>query len=63
VQEGRSFVWYSTDNAEFQECHRIMIMREGTIVRELQVDDASERELVLASFGDSDASAQAPEEA
>jgi ribose transport system ATP-binding protein len=54
VDEGRSFVWYSTDNAEFQECHRVLVMRAGTVVRELRVDDASERELVSASFAGAD---------
>jgi ribose transport system ATP-binding protein len=54
VHDGRSFVWYSTDNAEFRECHRVMIMREGTVVRELRVDDASDRALVSASFAGGD---------
>lgn len=63
AHDGRSFLWYSTDNAEFQECHRVMVMREGTIVRELRVDDASERELVSASFASGDDSADRREEA
>ena len=54
VDEGRSFVWYSTDNAEFQECHRVLVMRDGTVVRELRVDDASERALVSASFAETE---------
>jgi ribose transport system ATP-binding protein len=50
VAEGRSFVWYSTDNAEFEQCDRVLVMREGSVVRELDVDEVSVTELVSASF-------------
>ena len=50
VAEGRSFLWYSTDNTELGQCDRVLVMREGTIVDELRGEEVGEQELVSASF-------------
>jgi ribose transport system ATP-binding protein len=53
---GRAFVWFSTENAEFEECDRVYVLRGGRIAAELAGTDASEDRLIAASFGSGRAS-------
>lgn len=52
AKEGRSFLWYSTENEELYECDRVLVMREGSIVRELAGEELDERSLIAASFSE-----------
>jgi ribose transport system ATP-binding protein len=48
--EGRTILWYSTDDAEFAECDRTLVMRDGAVVSEVARDDATQKKVVEASF-------------
>ena len=37
--EGRTIIWYSTDDTEFSQCDRTLVMRDGAIVAEFQRED------------------------
>ena len=51
ADRGRAFVWFSTENAEFEECDRIYVLRGGRIAAELAGAEATEDKLIAASFG------------
>lgn len=47
---GKAVLWYSTDDAEFRECDRTIVLRDGEIVAEFARSEVSEEKLVEASF-------------
>ena len=49
--KGRTFVWFSTENAELEECDRVYVLRGGRIVADLAGDEARENRVIAASFG------------
>ena len=51
ADRGRAFIWFSTENAEFEECDRVFVLRGGRIAAELAGAEASEDMLIAASFG------------
>jgi ribose transport system ATP-binding protein len=63
ADEGRAVLWYSTDDAEFAECDRTLVLRDGAVVAEFVRGQTSEERLVEASFrklDDRDGAGQAP---
>jgi ribose transport system ATP-binding protein len=48
--EGRSALFYSTENIEFLKCDRVYVMAQGAIVAELSGAEATEERIVEASF-------------
>ncbi len=50
ADKGRALLWYSTDDAEFVECDRTLVMREGRVVAELPRAQATSDRLAQASF-------------
>jgi ribose transport system ATP-binding protein len=50
--EGRSAIFYSTENAEFLTCDRVYVMSRGSIVTELPGAQATEERLLKASYAD-----------
>lgn len=48
--DGRSALFYSTENAEFQRCDRVYVMAEGTVVAELPGSLATEDRIMQASY-------------
>ena len=48
--EGRAVLWYSTDDAEFAECDRVVVMRDGAVVAAFSRDAFSGDRIVEASF-------------
>ena len=50
AHEGKAILWYSTDDAEFVECDRTIVMRDGAIVAELARDRFAGDRLADASF-------------
>ncbi len=48
--QGRTVLWYSTDDTEFVQCDRTLVLRDGAIVAEFQREDISEERLIEASF-------------
>lgn len=49
---GRSFVWFTTENDELQECDRVYVLRNRVVVAELAADEIREDRIVAASFAD-----------
>jgi ribose transport system ATP-binding protein len=47
---GRSFLWFTTENSELQECDRVYVMSHGSVVSELRHDEINEEAVVAASF-------------
>ncbi len=54
---GRSFVWFSTENAELEQCDRVYVLREGAVVGELAGGEITEDQLIAASFRPPEAAA------
>jgi ribose transport system ATP-binding protein len=48
--EGRAILWYSTDDAEFSECDRTIVMSGGAALAEFGRDQVSPDRIVEASF-------------
>lgn len=49
---GRTFLWFTTENAELSECDRVYVMAHGAIAAELAADEISEEAVITASFQD-----------
>lgn len=50
ADEGRTFIWYTTEFEELYHCDRTYVMNEGKIVGEISSDDLNETELMRLSF-------------
>lgn len=50
TMKGRSFLWFTTENAELEECDRVLVMSHGRIVKELVGDAITEERVISASF-------------
>ena len=50
ADEGRAFLWFTTENAELVECDRVLVMSEGAVVAELSGDQITEENVIAASF-------------
>ena len=48
--QGKLVFWYSSDDAEFEICTRVLVMRYHTIVAELNAGDLSKTSIVESSF-------------
>ena len=49
-RDGKAILWHSTEDLEMEECDRVYVMRNGTIVEELAGDDVTVENIVGASF-------------
>jgi ribose transport system ATP-binding protein len=54
ANEGRAILWYSTDETEFLECDRTIVMRDGLTVVEYDRRDVSVKRIIDASFSQID---------
>lgn len=50
--QGRSIVWYSSENAEMAHCDRVYVFRAGRVVAELTGDEITEERIIAASFAE-----------
>ncbi|MBV2143635.1 sugar ABC transporter ATP-binding protein [Falsochrobactrum sp. TDYN1] len=50
AENGRTFVWYSTEMDEIELCDRVYVFRDGAIVTELIGDEITEKNVLAASF-------------
>jgi ribose transport system ATP-binding protein len=57
--EGKLIVWYSSEDAEFLECSRVLVLRRGKIATEISGEDASRENLTSVFFGSSETRGQA----
>ena len=49
-EQGRSFLWFSTENGELEQCDRVYVLSEGAIVAELEGEEITEERVIAASF-------------
>jgi ribose transport system ATP-binding protein len=47
---GRTFIWYTTENDELAWCDRAYVFRSGRVTRVLHADECTEEALLAASF-------------
>lgn len=50
--DGRTLVWYTTEDAELLACDRILVFAGGRIVADLEAEEITEAAIVQASFTD-----------
>lgn len=50
ADRGRSFLWFTTENAELAECDRVYVMSRGSVAAELIGDAITEEAVIAASF-------------
>ncbi|HYE83769.1 MAG TPA: ATP-binding cassette domain-containing protein [Clostridia bacterium] len=48
--QGKLVIWYSTEDEELTGCDRVLVMRDGYIVRELVQDEISKDRIIESSF-------------
>jgi ribose transport system ATP-binding protein len=48
--EGRSALFYSTENVEFRQCDRVYVMARGQVVAEMPGEQATEERIIEASY-------------
>ncbi|HEY0120297.1 MAG TPA: sugar ABC transporter ATP-binding protein [Rhizobium sp.] len=51
TEQGRTFVWYTTEMEELNNCDRLYVFREGRAVEEIQGDAIDNGRILEASFG------------
>ncbi len=49
---GRTFLWYTTETEELDNCHHIYVFKNGRIVAKLGRDELTEEKIIQSSFGD-----------
>ena len=47
---GRTFLWYTTEMEELQNCDHVYVFRNGRIVADLRRDELSEERVIQSSF-------------
>src|SRR5258708_4957731 len=47
---GRTFLWYTTEMEELENCDQVYVFRNGRIVADLRRDDLSEERVIQSSF-------------
>lgn len=50
AENGRTFLWYSTETDEILECDRVFVFRDGEIAAELKGEQITEENMLRASF-------------
>jgi ribose transport system ATP-binding protein len=53
ADEGRTFIWYTTEIDELSHCDRAYVFRNGAIVTSLGSEDLTEEKVLQASFAES----------
>ncbi len=50
--EGRTFLWYTTETDELENCDRVYVFRNGHIVAELDGSQVNEQSVIRSSFAE-----------
>lgn len=50
ARKGRTFLWYTTETEELQNCDRVYVFRNGSIVAELASHEITEEKVIQSSF-------------
>jgi ribose transport system ATP-binding protein len=52
ARKGRTFLWYTTETEELDNCDHIYVFKNGRIVANLGRDELTEEKIIQSSFGD-----------
>ncbi|UVK42464.1 sugar ABC transporter ATP-binding protein [Mesorhizobium sp. AR07] len=52
ASRGRTFLWYTTETEELDNCDHIYVFKNGRIVANLHRDELTEEKIIQSSFGD-----------
>ncbi|TPN32773.1 sugar ABC transporter ATP-binding protein [Mesorhizobium sp. B2-3-3] len=52
ARRGRTFLWYTTETEELDNCDHIYVFKNGRIVADLTRHELSEEKIIQSSFGD-----------
>jgi ribose transport system ATP-binding protein len=52
AHNGRTFLWYTTETEELENCDCVYVFRSGRIVANLSRDELSEEKVIQSSFGE-----------
>ncbi|MGV8831746.1 MAG: sugar ABC transporter ATP-binding protein [Devosia sp.] len=52
AQNGRTFLWYTTETDELKNCDHVYVFHNGTIVADLRHDELTEERVIQASFAE-----------
>ena len=52
ARQGRTFLWYTTETDELDNCDRVYVFRNGGIVAELAHDEITEERVIQSSFAE-----------
>lgn len=47
---GRTFIWYTTETEELDNCHHVYVFKNGRIVANLRRDELTEEKIIQSSF-------------
>ena len=47
---GRTFIWYTTETEELDNCHHVYVFKNGRIVANLNRDELTEEKIIQSSF-------------
>lgn len=50
AQAGRTFIWYTTETEELENCDHVYVFRNGRIVADLRRDEVTEEAVIQSSF-------------
>lgn len=50
--KGRTFIWYTTEVEELENCDRVYVLRNGAIVAVLDQGEVNEQSVIRSSFGE-----------
>ncbi|HVX83125.1 MAG TPA: ATP-binding cassette domain-containing protein, partial [Devosiaceae bacterium] len=53
ARHGRTFLWYTTETDELDNCDRVYVFRNGRIVAELARHELTEERVIQSSFAES----------
>ena len=53
ARRGRTFLWYTTETDELDNCDRVYVFRNGSIVAELARHELTEEKVIQSSFAES----------
>jgi ribose transport system ATP-binding protein len=52
AEAGRTFLWYTTETEELDNCDRVYVFRNGRIVAVLDRHEVSEEKVIQSSFAE-----------
>jgi ribose transport system ATP-binding protein len=50
AESGRTFLWYTTEMDELNNCDHVYVFREGRIVADLSCEELTEEKVLRSSF-------------